>query len=147
MLSEFGLAPRPSYSLVSTIGIVYAVVLALTIASSVGDKHFLLCLQWWFSVQIPLPVLLVADENIQGLHNKSLSYSWLMAIKATATGLALLQSMGFFVWACVEWSSVTNGGQVEPFLPVSVALLASLTLLGILLLGCMARMQFKRRLE
>lgn len=131
--------------MVSLAGVVYQVAVWLTIASSIGDKHGVMDLNWWYSIQTLLPVLLVADENTFGIHNSGIRYGNLMKIKYAATGAATLQSMAFFVWACAEWAD--RGDRAEPFLPISAALLGFLTLLGSLMLIFMVRMQFVRRMD
>ena len=111
---------RSGYAISSFLAGVHSLQLMVLMFASVGDKDFLLNVQW-FAWQIPLDVVLVADQNPHGYANTSVSARWHTLIRVAGALGAMIQSVAFAIRAIVLWAE--QGSNVQPFLPVAIAVL------------------------
>lgn len=114
---------RSGYAISSFLTGLLSLLVMLLMIATIGDTHNLLRVQIYFSWLIPFCVVLVADQNPYGLHNGSVAPFWHKAVRVLCALGAMLQSLGFAIWAIVIW--VEKGSAVQPFFPVVIGILAA----------------------
>lgn len=140
---------QDDYALVSFCAGIYAVVFMLLLVVSVGDEANRLNVQAWFSWHAVLLVVLVSDPPRQ-MGGAALSASarrWHAFVRQVMLLVAALQSLGFAIWAIVEWTRAPAAAPgddliLQPanfyglataalFVQAAVGLVAFYTMLGI----------------
>ena len=81
---------------------IYALVFILLLVVSIGDENRVLNLQAWFSWHVLYLMVLVSDvATIEYTLN---ARRWHAFVRQVASLVAASQSIGFAVWAIVEWT-------------------------------------------
>jgi hypothetical protein len=115
---------RSGYAISSFLAGVHSLLLMVLMFASVGDKNFVLNVQW-FAWQIPLDVVLVASPIQADFSNPNVSARWHTLIRVLGALGAMVQSIAFAIWATVLWAE--QGSDVQPFLPVAITVLVLAT--------------------
>ncbi len=126
-----GLEPRLSYSLLSSLAGVYALLLVGVIMSSKGDHKQELDLFFWFPWQLIFLVCIVTDHNPHDLHLYNVATWTQTAIRVVGCVCMTLQTLAFMIWASVLWAQ--QGSAAPAFISVAVFLLAAQFVIGALM--------------
>lgn len=105
----------------------YSLTLMVLLLASEGNTDRIVWIQGPFSWHVVLLVILMCDFNRYNMHNASISWAKQTLVKIVAVLCAMLQSLGFAIWAAVVWGE--QGADVLPFYPVIVTVLGVQTLI------------------
>jgi len=125
-----------SHALAAFVAGLYALVFILLLIVSIGDDKHVLNLQAWFSWHVVYVLLMVSD--VSPLVPTLQARRWHTFVRQVTSLVAACQSLGFGVWACVEWTQTSDDKLAfEPrnFYGLAVAVLfaqAAVAVLGFL---------------
>jgi hypothetical protein len=125
------LDPRLAYSLLSFLAGIYVLALIALIMCSVGDTDRIFDLQFWFAWQAAFLVIMMADSNPHDIHLYNVAQGWVIVARFVACVLAAGQTLGFMIWAAIEWAQ--RGSSAPLFMSVAVFILAAQFCVGVLM--------------
>jgi len=142
---------RLYYAISSFFAAVHGLCLLMLMICSVGDKEQVFNVQVWFSWEIALVIVLLADHNVHNIYLTSVGLLWRTLVRLVGGALATAQAVGFLIWIAIEWDrqndSLPNGAPA--FYPTAVATLACLAGTGLCMtlpyLMQLARMWWEER--